>query len=334
MTATLIFLRLVFGGFSSLTLAESVNPLHDNDILQVSHVMNVFQCQRLCWYRKPCARYSFHTTNDNSKGSADNCVLHVTKGSNQRQVEGWILEEASSKGMPPDHGCLPRPCNETEICVPYNGRVNYQCIHAPSSEVDECTHSPCQNGGACVDKVKAYTCDCPSGFTGSNCEREIDECADSPCQNGGTCVDKVKAYTCDCPSGYTGSNCETGNWLDSNCSETCAWNMTKCYSGYCLCEAGYYFSHSKYVCVPTCTKLQNNYLRYRFFDLRGHDVGGQRTTHDVTECKSLCNAHSWCLVFVVKHGTTMCFLKNVTAQEYPLSWAKLNTVDTYQRMCE
>lgn len=48
-------------------------------------------------------------------------------------------------------------------------------------------------------------CDCPTGFSGTNCETE-DLCVTQnvECQNGGTCVDG----TCDCPDGYTGTNCE------------------------------------------------------------------------------------------------------------------------------
>jgi hypothetical protein len=39
---------------------------------------------------------------------------------------------------------------------------------------------------------------------------EVDECESDPCQNGGTCKDESKEYTCTCPSGYRGDNCETG----------------------------------------------------------------------------------------------------------------------------
>ena len=32
-----------------------------------------------------------------------------------------------------------------------------------------------------------------------------------PCMNGGTCVDVVgSGFTCTCPSGFTGPECETG----------------------------------------------------------------------------------------------------------------------------
>ena len=37
------------------------------------------------------------------------------------------------------------------------------------SDIDDCVSSPCQNGGACVDGVNSFTCNCKPGYTGPTC---------------------------------------------------------------------------------------------------------------------------------------------------------------------
>ena len=37
------------------------------------------------------------------------------------------------------------------------------------SDTDDCDPYPCVNNGTCIDGVNNYTCACPSGFEGRNC---------------------------------------------------------------------------------------------------------------------------------------------------------------------
>lgn len=66
---------------------------------------------------------------------------------------------------------------------------------------DPCDTVVCNNGGICVEG----NCDCPEGFSGSQCDEE-DLCITQniQCMNGGICDEGI----CDCPTGFIGDNCE------------------------------------------------------------------------------------------------------------------------------
>lgn len=61
---------------------------------------------------------------------------------------------------------------------------------------DVCGHvAPCQNGATCTNMgPDAYSCTCPPGYTGTNCDINIDECGSTPCQNGGTCTVRTRMW--------------------------------------------------------------------------------------------------------------------------------------------
>jgi len=78
-----------------------------------------------------------------------------------------------------------------------------------------CDPNPCQNGGLCTEDGCSYICECPPGYSGTNCEIDIDECASNPCVNG-ACEDQINAYVCHCDPGWTGTNCDVPDVVDSD----------------------------------------------------------------------------------------------------------------------
>ena len=41
------------------------------------------------------------------------------------------------------------------------------------------------------------------------CDTEVNLCYSNPCVNGGTCLRKEGGYTCQCRSGFAGTECQT-----------------------------------------------------------------------------------------------------------------------------
>lgn len=71
-----------------------------------------------------------------------------------------------------------------------------------------------------MDLLGNYTCACPPGYTGRNCEINIDECSINPniCPANSTCDDVPGTYTCTCNPGYTAKGkdvCEEINECDT-----------------------------------------------------------------------------------------------------------------------
>jgi hypothetical protein len=78
-----------------------------------------------------------------------------------------------------------------------------------------CFSNPCRNGANCsplYENPLMYTCSCPLGYSGKNCETFA--CSNYLCYNGGRCAINAhgRAY-CICPSGFTGPQCTNSNFL-------------------------------------------------------------------------------------------------------------------------
>ena len=72
----------------------------------------------------------------------------------------------------------------------------------------------------CVDEVNQFTCDCPDGYYGRNCEsgeNGVWSWWDVCLGRWGVCLfvlmeiqSAINQFTCDCPDGYYGRICESG----------------------------------------------------------------------------------------------------------------------------
>ncbi|CAH0562052.1 unnamed protein product [Brassicogethes aeneus] len=132
-------------------------------------------------------------------------------------------------------GCMHGSCVKPWDCLCDEGWGGLFC----NQDLNYCTnHKPCRNGGTCFNTGPgSYTCECPAGFNGTNCQFPVDDCSESSCFNGGSCM---QDGTCQCPPGFSGPKCETS--ADTCNDKPClnGGSCTKTESGYkCVCAAGY-----------------------------------------------------------------------------------------------
>lgn len=170
------------------------------------------------------------------------------------------------------------------------------------------------NGGTCFNTGQgSYTCSCPSGFTGTECQTPLFDCHSKPCLNGGTCTmtelsvsyvngngtelssssrQQHRRYRCTCPPGWRGRHCDitTRSCRDSPCRHgaTCEDDSLRGYV--CRCPPGYTGTDCESQvdeCSPnpcanngTCTNHVNS---YRCTCLAGFI--GERCEINVDDCQ-------------------------------------------------
>ncbi|EEC13583.1 neurogenic locus notch, putative [Ixodes scapularis] len=184
---------------------------------------------------------STHTVGSTAKSD---CVANTCASD---RYEGAPYEEDGSLCFLTDvKTCeLLKPCAEGSTCVDLGSTYTCACpegLVGPNCEnnIDDCAEDLCLNGGVCIDGLNNYTCSCPPGFTGSNCEVNINDCDSNPCQNGATCIDGVNTFACKCAKGFRGKTCHARY---HDCATRPCQNGGSCFDsidGYrCCCRRGF-----------------------------------------------------------------------------------------------
>uniref|UniRef100_A0A3Q3W1J2 Coagulation factor IX n=1 Tax=Mola mola TaxID=94237 RepID=A0A3Q3W1J2_MOLML len=131
----------------------------------------------------------------------------------QKRANTGVFEELLEGNL--ERECLEETCNLEEAREVFED--DEKTTLWISSDGNQCESSPCLNQGSCKDHLGSYTCRCPSGFTGRDCE--IGECfiAKRCDVNNGDCMHFCELMgtfgaKCSCATGYRlkedGLNCE------------------------------------------------------------------------------------------------------------------------------
>ncbi|XP_015241296.1 PREDICTED: basement membrane-specific heparan sulfate proteoglycan core protein isoform X8 [Cyprinodon variegatus] len=141
-----------------------------------------------------------------------------------------------------------------------------------------CKDYPCQNGGRCEDSdASLYTCTCPKGFTGSNCQHHSSlHCHSEACGPDATCINRPNGlgYDCRCHLGKFGDKCMQGELV-----------TTPLFDG-----------DESYIAYPPLTNVHDDLrVELEFKPLRGNGLmffcGGKKTKVEDFVAVSMVDGH-------------------------------------------
>uniref|UniRef100_A0A3Q3VU42 Coagulation factor IX n=1 Tax=Mola mola TaxID=94237 RepID=A0A3Q3VU42_MOLML len=118
----------------------------------------------------------------------------------QKRANTGVFEELLEGNL--ERECLEETCNLEEAREVFED--DEKTTLWISSDGNQCESSPCLNQGSCKDHLGSYTCRCPSGFTGRDCEIGESKRCDV---NNGDCMHFCELMgtfgaKCSCATGY------------------------------------------------------------------------------------------------------------------------------------
>ncbi|XP_032383059.1 coagulation factor IXa [Etheostoma spectabile] len=130
-------------------------------------------------------------------GQTANSVLQRHKRYNT-----GVFEELLKGNL--ERECMEEVCNLEEAREIFENDTQTMDFWEGYEDGNQCKSRPCLNHGSCKDNIGYYTCTCPSGFTGMNCEIVIEKRCDV---NNGHCMHFCESMgtmgaKCSCARGY------------------------------------------------------------------------------------------------------------------------------------
>lgn len=162
--------------------------------------------------------------------------------------------------------CYSSPCQNGATCKEFYNPSNYSCacplgFYGQNCEnvTDYCSPDPCRNSATCVNlnTEGKYFCNCTEGFGNVNCSGLLKFCDPDPCING-SCIPLMDTFQCVCNKGYTGKNCsELINKCDSNPCQNGGTCTSTDGSFRCKCESGWVGEACQYVDLCNNSPCEN-----------------------------------------------------------------------------
>ncbi|XP_020907177.1 latent-transforming growth factor beta-binding protein 4 [Exaiptasia diaphana] len=139
-----------------------------------------------------------------------------------------------------------KKCTE---CLP-----GFKDVDSTCKDIDECSGTPCGEGGACTNSPGSYTCKCKKGFHFDKKHKlckDINECSRSKrvCHDDAVCKNSPGSFDCNCKQGFDGdgfycadiNECYTGAYKCP--AHSVCYNLLGSYK--CVCKKGYHTTGSK-----------------------------------------------------------------------------------------